>query len=89
MEQQLEDLKDKVEGAALVVGGTGAGAGVSAVVGGMGLVGGFGGVAIGAAPVVAAGAVVGLATYGLQKLLGHSQSSQNLGGLSHCVGDDT
>lgn len=57
------------EGAAFVVGGTVAGAGVSAAVGGMGLVGGFGGVAIGMAPVAAAGAVVGSAAYGAKKAL--------------------
>jgi hypothetical protein len=43
---QDEELKDKVEGAALLTGGTVAGAGVSATVGGMGLVGGFAGVAM-------------------------------------------
>jgi hypothetical protein len=42
-----------------------AGAGVAATVGNMGLAGAFGGIAIGAAPVIAAGAVVGLAAYGL------------------------
>jgi hypothetical protein len=66
---QDEELKDKVEGAALLTGGTVAGAGVSAVVGGMGLVGGFGGVAIGMAPVAAAGAVVGTAAYGAKKAI--------------------
>jgi hypothetical protein len=40
MTPEDEELKDKAEGAALVAGGTAAGAGVSAVVGGMGLVGG-------------------------------------------------
>lgn len=61
MTDNLEKIKDKAEGAALVAVGTTAGAGASAVVGGMGLVGGFGGVAIGMAPVAAAGAVVGSA----------------------------
>ncbi|MEH1871640.1 hypothetical protein [Nostoc sp.] len=51
-------------GAAFIVGGTIAGAGVSATVGGMGLAGGFGAVGIGATPVVAAGAVAGAAAYG-------------------------
>ena len=64
MTNKPEELKDKAEGAALVAGGTAAGAGASAVVGGMGLVGGFGGVAIGMAPVAAAGAVAGSAAYG-------------------------
>lgn len=66
---QPEELKDKVEATALVASGTAAGAGVSAVVGGMGLVGGFGGVVIGAAPVMAAGAVVGSAAYGAKKAI--------------------
>lgn len=66
---QNEEQKDKVEGTALVAGGTIAGAGVSAVVGGMGLVGGFGGVAIGMAPVTAAGAVIGTAAYGAKKAI--------------------
>jgi hypothetical protein len=57
------------EATAFVAGGTAAGAGVSAAVGGMGLVGGFGGVAIGMAPVAAAGAVVGSAAYGAKKAL--------------------
>lgn len=57
------------EGTAFVAGGTVAGAGISAAVGGMGLVGGFGGVAIGMAPVAAAGAVVGSAAYGAKKAL--------------------
>ena len=69
MTQDNEDLKNKVEGAALVAGGTAAGAGVAATVGGMGLVGGFGGVAIGMAPVAAAGAVVGSAAYGAKKAI--------------------
>ncbi len=69
MIQKSEEVKDKAEGAALVAGGTAAGAGASAVVGGMGLVGGFGGVAIGMAPVAAAGAVVGSAAYGAKKAI--------------------
>lgn len=51
-----------------VAGGAAVGAGVSAVVGGMGLAVGGTAVAIGMAPVAAAGAVVGLAAYGLNKL---------------------
>jgi hypothetical protein len=46
-----------------------AGAGVRAVVGGMGLTVGGGGVSIGMAP-IAAGAVFGLAGYGLSKFFG-------------------
>ncbi len=40
------------------------GAGVASTVGNMGLVGAFGGVSVGAAPVVAAGAITGSAVYG-------------------------
>ncbi len=53
-----------------VAGGAAVGAGVSAVIGGMGLAVGGTAVAIGMAPVAAAGAVVGLAAYGLTKLFG-------------------
>ncbi len=56
------------EAAGFAAGGAVAGVGVASVVGNMGLAGAFGGIAIGAAPVVAAGAVVGLAAYGLKKL---------------------
>lgn len=69
MTQGSEDLKDKVEGTALVAGGTAAGIGMSTLIGGMGLVGGFGGVAIGAAPVAAAGVIVGSAAYGAKKAI--------------------
>lgn len=59
---------DNAAGAAgFAAGGGAAGAGLAAVVGNMGLAGAFGGIAITAAPVVAAGAVVGLAAYGLKK----------------------
>jgi WD40 repeat protein len=51
-------------GAAFIVGGSIAGAGISSTVGGIGIVGGFGGVGIGVTPVVAAGAVAGAAVYG-------------------------
>ena len=47
-----------------------AGAGVAATVGGMGLAVGGTAVAITAAPVIAAGAVVGLAAYTLKKVFG-------------------
>lgn len=66
-EKRKED--DIKEASGFAAGGAAAGAGVAAVVGNMGLAGAFGGIAIGAAPVVAAGAVVGLAAYGLKKLL--------------------
>jgi hypothetical protein len=51
-----------------VAGGAALGAGISSVVGGMGLAVGGTAIGIGAAPVVAAGAVVGLAAYGFKKL---------------------
>ena len=53
-----------------VAGGAVAGAGVSAAIGGMGLAVGGTAVAVGAAPVMAVGAVIGLAAYGISKLLG-------------------
>jgi hypothetical protein len=56
-----------VEVAAFAAGGAAAGAGVAASVGGMGLAIGGTAVAITATPVVAAGAVVGLAIYGLKR----------------------
>ncbi|NES82530.1 MAG: hypothetical protein F6K10_14600 [Moorea sp. SIO2B7] len=75
MTQNNKDWNDKAEGAAFVAGGTAAGTGVAATVGGMGLVGGFGGVAIGAAPVAAAGAVVGSAVYGAKKAIEEEDAS--------------
>jgi hypothetical protein len=60
---------DNSQAVGFVAGGVAAGGGVAASVGGMGLAGGFGGVAIGAAPVVAAGAVIGAATYGAKKAI--------------------
>jgi hypothetical protein len=59
---------DKFQAATFVSGGAAAGVRVATVVGGMGLTVGGGGIAIGIAPVAAAGAVVGLAGYGLSKL---------------------
>lgn len=57
------------EAAGFVAGGVAAGAGLSAWLGGMGLAVGGTAIGIGMAPVVAAGAVVGLAAYGVKKLL--------------------
>ena len=57
------------ESAALIGGGAAMGAGVSAVVGSMGLAVAGTAVSVGMAPIGAAGAVVGLAAYGLTKLL--------------------
>jgi hypothetical protein len=56
-----------------VAGGAAIGAGVSTVVGGMGLAVGGTAVAIGIAPVAAVGAAIGLAAYGLSKLIGSNR----------------
>lgn len=64
LQKQKPVTQNSKAGAAFIVGGTIAGAGVSATVGGMGLAGGFGAVGIGATPVLAAGAVAGAAAYG-------------------------
>ena len=56
------------EAVAFTTGGSFAGAGVATFVGNMGLAGAFGGVAIGAAPVVFAGAVTGMAVFGVKKI---------------------
>jgi hypothetical protein len=50
--------------------GAAAGAEVATTIGGMGLTVAGTAVSIGAAPVIAAGAIVGLAGYGVYKLLG-------------------
>lgn len=66
-QQQSEDnLK---EAAGFAAGGAAAGAGVSTLLGGMGLAVGGTAIGIGMAPVVAAGAVVGLAIFGATKAL--------------------
>ncbi len=64
-----QDLQNVAEATGYAATGAAVGSQVAATVGGMGLVGGFGGVAVGAAPVVAAGAVVGTAAYGAKKAL--------------------
>jgi hypothetical protein len=65
-----QDSTDKAVDAGLhAAGGAAAGAGVAAVVGNMGLVAAGGGIAIGMLPVAAAGAVVGLAFYGIKKAM--------------------
>jgi len=64
-----EDNFDKAKEAAAYAGaGMAAGVVVAEIVGGMGLAVGGTAVAIGAAPVIAAGAVVGLAALGLKKI---------------------
>lgn len=57
------------EAAGYAAGGAVAGAGLSAWLGGMGLAVGGTAIGIGMAPVIAAGAVVGLAAYGVKKAL--------------------
>lgn len=57
------------EAVGYAAGGAVAGAGLSAWLGGMGLAVGGTAIGIGMAPVIAAGAVVGLAAYGVKKAL--------------------
>jgi hypothetical protein len=59
---------DFKEAAGFAAGGGTAGATIAVLVGNMGLAGAFGGIAIGAAPVVGAGVVFGMAAYGVKKL---------------------
>ena len=66
MSQKKE--QDVQSAVAYTAGGAVAGGAVAATVGGMGLAVGGTAVAIGTAPVVAVGAVVGLAAYGVKKL---------------------
>jgi hypothetical protein len=66
--------ENSAESVVFIAGGAVAGTGVSATVGGMGLVGGFGAVGIGMAPVTAAGAVAGAATYGAFKAIAHGDA---------------
>ncbi|MBE9125957.1 MULTISPECIES: PspA/IM30 family protein [unclassified Coleofasciculus] len=66
---------EPVEGTGFIATGAATGAGVSATVGGMGLVGGFGGISVGMAPVVAAGAMAGAATYGGKKAIENKDAS--------------
>ena len=68
MSKQNQEQKLQ-EAAGFAAGGGALGAGLAAVVGNMGLAGAFGGIAIGAAPVIGAGVVAGLAAYGLKKVL--------------------
>ncbi len=68
MSKQNQEEKLK-EAAGFVAGGGALGAGLAAFVGNMGLAGAFGGIAIGAAPVIGAGAIAGLAAYGLKKVI--------------------
>lgn len=65
----MKKKKNFSEAAVFAGGGGLLGAGVASFIGNMGLVGGFGGIAIGSAPIVGAGTVVGMAVYGLKKLI--------------------
>jgi hypothetical protein len=66
MFKKNQDVKEAVGYAAA---GDAFGAGMSAWIGSMGLAGAFGAVAIGTIPVVGAGVVVGMAAYGIKKLI--------------------
>ena len=70
MSNKTDSGGDPFEAAAFAGGGAAVGAGVAATVGGMGLAVGGTAVAITAAPVIAVGAVAGLAAYGLKKAFG-------------------
>ncbi|MEZ2303972.1 MAG: hypothetical protein ACBR13_19580 [Microcoleus sp.] len=67
MSNHKNDFEDKVELVVSGVGGAVAGASLSGAIGGMGLTVAGTGIAITTAPVAAAGAVVGLALYGIKK----------------------
>lgn len=56
-------------GTVFIAAGATVGAGVSTTVGGMGLAGSFGAIGVGAAPVVSAGAILGVAVYGATQAL--------------------
>lgn len=64
----MSDTNDSAKEAGMfAAGGAVGGAGLSAMLGGMGLAVGGTAVGIGMAPVVGAGAIVGLAAYGIKK----------------------
>ena len=67
MVKKKEPIDKAVDAGIHAVGGAAAGAGVSGVIGGMGLAVGGTAVGIGMLPVATAGAVVGLAFYGIKK----------------------
>jgi hypothetical protein len=67
MSNHKDDSGDKTELVVSGIGGAVAGASLSSAIGGMGLAVGGTAVSIGMAPVAAAGAVVGLALYGVKK----------------------
>jgi hypothetical protein len=67
MSNHKDHSEDKTELVVSGLGGAVAGASLSGAIGGMGLAVGGTAVSIGMAPVAAAGAVVGLALYGVKK----------------------
>ena len=67
MKKKNKYTNKSVDAGIHAAGGAAAGASVSAMVGGMGLAVGGTAVGIGMLPVTAAGAVVGLAVYGMKK----------------------
>ena len=69
MANKKEPIDKTVDAGIHAAGGAAAGAGFSALVGGMGLAIGGTAVGIGMLPVAAAGAVVGLAVYGVKKTM--------------------
>jgi hypothetical protein len=78
VKKAIEEQDETAIDAAII--GAGVGAGASAVVGGMGLAVAGTAVGITMAPVAAAGAVVGLAGYGLFKLFGGNEGGKKEGG---------
>ena len=69
MSNQQDSTDKAVDAGVHAVGGAALGAGGSGVIGGMGLAVGGTAVGIGMLPVAAAGAVVGLAFYGIKKAM--------------------
>lgn len=69
MNNKKDPIDKAVDAGIHAAGGAAAGAGVSSLVGGMGLAVGGTAVGIGMFPVAAAGAVAGLAIYGVKKAL--------------------
>jgi hypothetical protein len=63
----VANKKNMQEAAGFASGGGALGAVIASFVGNMGLAGAFGGIAIGAAPVICVGTVVGVAAYGVKK----------------------
>ena len=69
MKKKSKSIDKSFDAGIHVAGGAVTGAGISAMVGGMGLAVGGTAVGIGMLPVTAAGAIVGLAAYGMKKAI--------------------